>query len=277
MNRATIIAAATERPIPVRVNGVTIPRDVIAREVQHHPAPKPIAAWQSATRALVVRELLLQEARRLGIAAKPLTDADGRRETDDEALIRSVVDQQVLTPVPDEETCRRYYGQNTRRFRSPDIFEASHILLAARKDDVAAYEVAGQRARELLLELTRQPDRFGALATLHSDCPSKAVGGNLGQIAPGQTTPEFEDALGHLPVGAFSDPPVASRYGFHVIRLDRKIEGRQLPFEMVADRIAAYLGDHVRRRAIAQYIAKLASEAVVEGVELAGKDSMRVH
>ena len=38
-------------------------RDVIAREVQHHPAEKPILAWQAAARALVVRELLLQESR----------------------------------------------------------------------------------------------------------------------------------------------------------------------------------------------------------------------
>ena len=32
-------------PIEVSVNGVAIPRDAIAREAQHHPASKPIAAW----------------------------------------------------------------------------------------------------------------------------------------------------------------------------------------------------------------------------------------
>jgi peptidyl-prolyl cis-trans isomerase C len=52
----------------VRINGVTIPRDLIAREVQHHPSRTPVEAWKAAARALAVRELLLQEARRLGVS-----------------------------------------------------------------------------------------------------------------------------------------------------------------------------------------------------------------
>ena len=63
------------KPVAVSVNGVAIARDAIVREMQHHPAPKPIAAWQQAARALVIRELLLQEARRLGVAPR----ADQRR------------------------------------------------------------------------------------------------------------------------------------------------------------------------------------------------------
>ena len=52
----------------VAVNGVVVPRESIARETQNHPADKPIDAWQAAARALVIRELLLQEARRLELA-----------------------------------------------------------------------------------------------------------------------------------------------------------------------------------------------------------------
>src|SRR5512143_4313507 len=44
------------KPAAVSVNGVVIPRDAIAREVQNHPSSKPIEAWQSAARALVIRE-----------------------------------------------------------------------------------------------------------------------------------------------------------------------------------------------------------------------------
>ena len=50
------------KPKTITVNGKVIPREVIAREVQNHPAEKPILAWQAAARALVVRELLLQES-----------------------------------------------------------------------------------------------------------------------------------------------------------------------------------------------------------------------
>ena len=62
-----------------------------------------------------------------------------------------------------------------------------------------------------------------------------------------------------------------------VIRLERKHEGRTLPYELVADRIADYLRESVRRRADAQYIARLVTAARIEGIELAGADALRVH
>jgi len=77
--------------------------------------------------------------------------------------------------------------------------------------------------------------------------------------------------------GELSAEPVATRYGFHIIRLDRKHEGRMLPYEAVAERIADYLRESVRRRADAQYIARLVSAARIEGVEMAGADALRVH
>ena len=93
------------------VNGV-VAHDDISREAQNHPAPKPIAAWTAAARALAVRELLLQEARRIGLDAQPLADGEGRTETDEEALIRALVEREVTTPAPDEAACRRYYEHN---------------------------------------------------------------------------------------------------------------------------------------------------------------------
>jgi peptidyl-prolyl cis-trans isomerase C len=260
----------------VHVNGVAIPRDRIAREVQHHPSRTPIEAWQAAARALVVRELLLQEARRLGIAAVPQRDEAGRRETEEEALIRGLVEREVTTPAPDGDACRRYYEQNRGVFRTAAIYEAAHILLAARRGDDEAYAHAAETAGILLDELKRDPARFSDLARSHSACPSAAQGGNLGQLTRGQTTPEFEAALVALPVGAITAEPIATDYGLHIIRLDRKIEGRQLPFEIVAERIAEYLRENVIRLASAQYIARLMSRAAVTGVTLEGAHAHRV-
>jgi peptidyl-prolyl cis-trans isomerase C len=269
-------ATITAKPTPVSVNGVTIARDAIAREVQQHPASSPLAAWKEAARALAIRELMLQEARRLGLVPDPQSDADGRRETDEEALIRMLVEHEVAVPEPDLDTCRRYYESNRRRFRSTDIYEAAHILVAARAE-TRAYEEARTKAVAIVAEVTADPARFGGLAQLHSDCPSAAQGGNLGQISEGQTTPEFERALKALTPGAISESPVATRYGFHVIRLDRKIDGRELPFEAVASRIGEYLGESVRRRASAQYIARLAARASITGIELAAPEAHRVY
>ncbi|MDO8535114.1 MAG: peptidylprolyl isomerase [Xanthobacteraceae bacterium] len=270
-------SAISAKPIFVSVNGIAIPRNAIAREAQHHPAPSPMAAWKEAARALAIRELLLQEAQRLELAAEPLTDGKDRRETDEEALIRALIEREVKTPEPDMDSCWRYYEQNRGRFRTPDIYEAAHILFAALAKDVVAYGRAREVAKGILAELNAHPERFADLAGLHSACPSGAQGGNLGQITSGQTTPEFERALISLAPDSLCEEPVATRYGHHIIRLDRKIEGRELPFEAVAARIADYLAESVERRAVAQYIARLASRARIEGIELAGVEALRVH
>jgi peptidyl-prolyl cis-trans isomerase C len=261
----------------VKVNGVAIPRETIAREVQHYPSRTPIEGWKAATQALVVRELLLQEARRLEIVGEAVADDDGRRETGDEAAIRMLVSQEVRTPTADEATCRRYFKQNSRRFRSPDIYEAAHILFAANKADAASYAQAREGAKSAIVILRADPEQFVALAAAHSACASASQGGDLGQITAGQTTPEFEQVLFALAPGEISAEPVATRYGFHIIRLDRKHEGRELPFELVADRIATYLQERVRRQALAQYIARLAGAARIEGIDLASADTMRVN
>jgi len=252
---------------------VDIPHDAIACEVQHHPAPKPITAWQCAARALVVRELLLQEARHLGIEPVPLSDESGRRETEEEALLRGLIEQEVATPEPDEATCRRFYEQNRQRFRSEPIYEAAHILFPARQDRGEEYADAEQAAASAITVLKRHPERFADLAKAHSVCPSAAQGGNLGQITKGQTTREFEEALAELAPGALTSKPVKTRYGLHIIRLDRRIDGKELPFEMVTDRIADYLRESVIRRATAQYVARLVTKADITGVVLAGAES----
>lgn len=261
----------------IAVNGVAITRDRIARESQNHPSASPVKAWQAAAHALVVRELLLQEARRTGVVADPCDDGEGRRETEEEALIRTLIEQEVATPAADTDTCRRYYEQNRRRFRSADLFEAAHILIPAVQRDKQGYAAARTLAVDLIAQLRERPERFADLARAHSACPSAAQGGNLGQISTGQTTPDFERALQALAPGAMTQEPVATCYGFHVIWLVRRIEGRELPFEMVAERIADYLADSVRHRAIAQYIARLVSAATVTGIDMPGAAEHRVN
>ena len=53
-------------------------------------------------------------------------------------------------------------------------------------------------------------------------------------------------------------------------RLDRRIEGRQLPFEAVSEQIAAYLREHVWRRAVSQYLQLLVGQAEIRGIALNG-------
>lgn len=266
------ISNALPKPKAVSVNGVVIPREAIAQEVQNHPADKPIHAWQAAARALVVRELLLQEAARFGIEAEALCDPDGRRETAEEAAMRALIEREVKTPEPDEAACRRFYAQNLKRFRMGDLYEVAHILIAAPRDDRAARMAVRGNAEAILAAVKADPTIFADMASNHSACSSSAAdGGRLGQITRGQTVPEFEAALERMQPG---DMAIAeTRYGFHVVRMDRRAEGQTLPFELAKERIAGYLAASVERRALAQYVSILAGRAEIAGISLAATDT----
>jgi peptidyl-prolyl cis-trans isomerase C len=271
MDAMTRNDAVAEHP-PVRVNGKRIAEERIARETQHHPAATPEEARQEALLALAVRELLLDEARRLKIEAQPQS-TDGKTETEDEALIRGLIEKQIVVPQPDEESCRRYFEANRKRFKSPDLYEARHILIAADPRDEEAFEAAAAKVESLIALLEEAPERFSDLAKEHSDCTSKESGGALGQIAQGQSVPEFETFLFNLEEGQLCPVPVRTRYGAHVLLLDRKILGESLPFETVEQDVAAYLKEESWRRAVHQYISILVGRADIEGLELEGAQS----
>lgn len=258
--------------MPVFVNGTEITDDAIKVEIQYHPAASFEEAREAAARALAVRELLLQAAGQLGVQdIDPIADPNtGRRETPEEAIVRAVIEREVKTPEPDEETCRRYYESNRRRFRAEDLFEAAHILFLADPQDEQATSRAKEQASVALARILKEPESFGQLARELSACPSAAQDGNLGQITRGQTVPEFETFLFNLEPGQICPVPVKTRFGYHVLRLDRRIEGRELPFEAVRDRIAAYLREHVWRRAVSQYLQLLVGQAEIRGIELKG-------
>jgi peptidyl-prolyl cis-trans isomerase C len=260
-----------EDPVAVTVNGVDIHESAIAAETQHHPADSLEAARRNAALALVVRELLLQEADRLTVTAP--NDNDGTRETEEEARIQALLAQEIDRPTADEQACRRYYENNRKRFRSPDLFEARHILFAASHEDETAYAEATQKAEATIEELRENSGRFGALARERSDCTSAKDGGSLGQVGLGDTVPEFETFLTNLEEGQLCPVPVRTRYGAHVLHLDRHIEGVELPYESAAESIAAYLEMETWKRAVHQYLQLLVGNASIEGMDLSGADS----
>lgn len=258
------------RPVldSISVNGVAIAEADILAEVQNHPADNPGAAILEAARALVVRALLLQEAERLGVGGKPASDAGSISQTQEDAAIHALIEREVNVPTATEEECRRYFDRNPDRFQSEPIYEARHILLGAATDDKALRAGVRASAEVLIAQLSEQPEDFAALALQHSDCPSRAQGGNLGQLTHGSTVPEFEKALQRMEQGALCPNPVESRFGFHIIKLDRAVPGEALPFELVRHRISAWLDASAWSKAVSQYISVLAGQAQVEGIDL---------
>ena len=262
------------RPVfeEVRVNGVVIPEADILAEAQNHPAANPGEAVRAAARALAIRELLIQEARRLGIDEADPEEEDGRTETADDARIRVLMEREVQAPSASKDECRRFFEHNREKFRSAPLYEVRHILLVAHEDDGNAREAARRTAQGLCDALNADPSGFANAAADYSACMSSGEGGRLGQVSRGETVPELEAVLEEMNEGEISKAPVATRFGFHVIALDRAIPGADLPFDHAHERISAWLEAASWSRAVSQYIGILASQAKISGVSFEQKE-----
>ncbi|MBW7470975.1 peptidylprolyl isomerase [Marinobacter sp. F4218] len=247
---------------PVYVGDTLITEDDIAREMQHHPAQEVSEAWHEAARSLVLRELLLKQASRLKLD----------EITDEEDRIARVLELELNVPDPVEQDCERFYAANPSRFRSPTLMAVSHILLAAAPDDVQERIRQEEVGRQLLAALLDRRSRFTDLARQYSACESRHQDGSLGQISKGQTVEEFERPVLSMEEG-LSPELIETRYGWHIVRVDQRIDGEQLPYEHVKPQIRQYLSESVTRRAFRQYLQVLAAETGVEGVDLELPDS----
>lgn len=230
----------------VTVNGVTV-------DAARWPSPEVAA----------VRELLRQRA--LALGSLPAGSVD---ESTIDAAIECLLQKEVRVPSPTEAECRRYYEAHPQEFRSGDLICARHILFQITPS--APLLAIRSRAEQTLREVLREPERFAALACELSNCPSGQHGGNLGQIARGDTVPEFEEVLFRPGPTGILRGLVRTRYGFHIVAIDRRIRGETVPFELVQGRIAERLLDDVEERALRQYISILAGQAEISGADLKG-------
>ncbi len=106
----------------VSVNGEVISPEAIAAEVQNHPAPKgkPGLAWKGAARALVLRSLILQAARKDGLTPDPQEVAADKFETDEEALIRAYMEAAIDPDEVTDEACSTYYSDPKHAIYAPN-------------------------------------------------------------------------------------------------------------------------------------------------------------
>jgi peptidyl-prolyl cis-trans isomerase C len=229
----------------VTVNGIAV-------EVARWPSPELAA----------VRELLRQRAVTIGLLA-PETADDGAIGTAIEGLLAD----EVKIPNPTEAECRRHYETHLQEFSSGDLVHARHILFQI-TSSVSVPEIRA-RAERALSELLANPERFTALAAELSNCPSGQHGGILGQIGRGDMLPEFERVIFRLGANGVLRELVKTRHGFHIVAVDASIPGKLLPFEAVRERVAERLRAAVEERALRQYVAILAGQAEIRGVDLA--------
>ena len=98
---------------------------------------------------------------------------------------------------------------------------AQHILLTPNE---LRDETQTQAQLRALRERIVNGEDFTTLAKAHSeDKGSVAQGGSLGWVKPGETVPQFEQAMKSMQLGEISEP-VESRFGWHIIQvLERRM------------------------------------------------------
>ncbi|QGZ37980.1 peptidyl-prolyl cis-trans isomerase C [Pseudoduganella flava] len=244
----------------IAVNGIDVTDAEIAAEMAHHAnAANPL---KQAVHEVVLRRVLLDEADRLGIVSGDASD-DERIET--------LFACEVQVPEVDDLACRRYYDAHKAAFTRGELVEARHILFQVTPE--APLELLRETATLILEELRHRPERFEELAKRYSNCPSGAVGGSLGQLKRGDCVPEFDAVLFRLAAGELAGRLVETRFGLHIVQVQRRLEGTLLPFDSVREQVADTLRRESWQRALHQYLHVLVGRAKIEGVELEGAES----
>lgn len=256
----------------ISVNDVEITDQEVERELPHHASA--LVPVKAAVQALVVREVLLQAARTKLAAAVQASQDEAADALIEDALIERLIEMEVTSPVPTDAECETYYRNNLDQFRNGDLVEASHILFQV--TPTVPLDALRLKAQEVLQQALAHPGQFAELARAYSNCTSSEVGGSLGQLARGQTVPEFERVIFSLEPGKIAPKLLESRFGLHIVRVERRVEGRALPFDAVREQLARYLAEQVRTRALKQYLKILVGQAHIQGIELEGAQTSLV-
>lgn len=249
----SVITFYKKSPARITVNGEQIgDAEIDEATAQFANTPKP---REAAARSLVIRTLLRQRAVQLRIEAD-----------NEEAAIEELIEREVnLQPVFEEEI-RRYFEGHRQKFRSGDLFEVRHILFDSTRE--ADSKAVVQKAEAALLHLKNKPAAFEALAKAESACSSGKLGGALGQLSQGAVVPEFWSALVGFAQTGLLPNLVETRFGQHIVFVDRCAMGEALPFEAVQSRIREYLTGRLEQVSYQQYIAQLIEQAEITGIDL---------
>ncbi len=141
-----------------------------------------------------------------------------------------------------EEQVIAYYEENkTRFFEKPEMTHARHILISVKPTDTDEQKKEKRaRAEQLLKQLREEKADFAKLAEENSDCPSKAMGGDLGEFRRGQMVKEFEEAAFSMQTNEISGV-VETQFGYHIIQTLGHSEPKNLELDEVRDRIVEAL------------------------------------
>lgn len=195
---------------------------------------------------LVRREIFLQEAAKRGIAERPDVkfELDVQRQT---LLIQAMIrDEMQKNPVTDEQVKAEYEKQKAAA--AGKEYNARHILVEKEAE-----------AKEIIEQL-KKGAKFEELAKKSKDPGSAANGGELGWARPDGFVKPFSDAMVKLEKGKYTDTPVQSQFGWHVIKLDDVRDAQVPPLDQVAPQVK----EAMQQQRVAAFLEGLRKNAKVQ-------------
>jgi len=189
-------------------------------------------------------ELLYNAAIKAGIDKSPAVKAEIEMQTRSAIInhgLKNHLDEK-LTEAALKAAYDEAYGEGSHEYH------IRHILVKSEPE-----------TNNILAALKRGED-FKKLAGTLSIDPSSSDGGDLGWLDTDVMPPPFAAIISKLKPGEYSQMPVQTRFGWHVIQLDEKRATNPPPFETVAEQLAIALQNKV----IKDYLENLRNNAAIE-------------
>jgi peptidyl-prolyl cis-trans isomerase C len=191
------------------VNGVGIPKaraDVVVRAQAARGVPDSEGMRKEIREQLIVREIVAQEAAKKGLAKSP--EVAQQIELSRQEVLWNVYIADFIrnTPISDAQVKAEY--DRVKAQRGDKEYKARHILVE--KEDEAKKVIADLKSGK----------KFEDLAKQSKDPGSKDRGGDLDWNSPAGYVKPFSDAMVKLQKGKYTEVPVQTQFGWHVILLE---------------------------------------------------------
>ena len=241
-------------PDPVAVvNGTPIPKavfDQYAKQLRGKAKVDSAEASKSLVDQLVMEELLVQEAGKQKLADDP--QVKQQMEMVQRNLLASTVVRRMLSAnAPSEEAIKKEYDTAVAAMKGKE-YKASHILVDSE-----------DKAKEVIAEL-KKGGNFTELAKAKSSDSSAANGGDLGWFTPSMMVPPFAEAVAKMEKGKYSEQPVKTDFGWHVILLEDSRDATPPSMDELKPQITQML----QSRMVNDYLEKLKAGAKIEIKEI---------
>jgi len=161
-----------------------------------------------------------------------------------------------------EAEAQTFYDENKQQFEKAESVDASHILIGFEETDSDEVKAEKKKQLEDIKARIGAGADFAEMAKEHSSCPSKAQGGSLGNFTRGRMVPAFEEAAFSQPVGEVGNI-VETQFGYHIIRVDKKVDAGTTPFDEVKDQLVKYLSSQKQQKVAREYVDELVKAATV--------------